>query len=176
MCFYPVCIILRPAAALSATARAHSGPGSTSGSASCRALGLADPTAAFVAEPGQKRSLLITQGRHSGAAELFLLRTPPSPHHAAPRLFPLGRARGEGGALGSRAACFGLTFRAESPGAPWRSSSGWASGPQLAASPGRDAGPAAGDTACASYPGFFSVLIVGICVLFHNFSLKAWEP
>lgn len=29
MCFYPVCIILRPAAALSAAARAHLGPGSS---------------------------------------------------------------------------------------------------------------------------------------------------
>lgn len=31
MCFYPVCIILRPAAALSAAARARSGPGPDSG-------------------------------------------------------------------------------------------------------------------------------------------------
>lgn len=92
MCFYPVCIILRLAAALSAAARAQLDPGSTS-SCSCPALGLAVPTAAFVAEPGQKRSLLITRGRHCRAAELFSLRTPPPPpssRRAAPRLFPSG--------------------------------------------------------------------------------------
>lgn len=44
MCFYPVCIILRPAAALSAAARARSGPGSDSG-CSAFAAGPADPTA-----------------------------------------------------------------------------------------------------------------------------------
>ena len=31
------------------------------------------------AAPGQKRSLLITHSRHSGAAELFLPKTPPPP-------------------------------------------------------------------------------------------------
>ena len=44
MCFYPVCIILRPAAALSAAARARLGPGSGSGW-SASTSGLADPTA-----------------------------------------------------------------------------------------------------------------------------------
>ena len=44
MCFYPVCIILRPAAALSVAVRARLGPGSDSGS-SVSAAGLADPTA-----------------------------------------------------------------------------------------------------------------------------------
>lgn len=44
MCFYPVCIILRPAAALSAAARARSGPGSDSGCLAF-AAGPADPTA-----------------------------------------------------------------------------------------------------------------------------------
>lgn len=53
---------------------------------------------ASVAAPGQKRSLLITRGRHSGAAELFSLRTHPPPLslRAAPRLFPSGDRRGEG--------------------------------------------------------------------------------
>lgn len=41
MCFYPVCIILRPAAALSAAARARLGPGSGS-RCSASAAGLAD--------------------------------------------------------------------------------------------------------------------------------------
>lgn len=44
MCFYPVCIILRPAAALSATARASSGPGCDSGCLAS-AAGPVDPTA-----------------------------------------------------------------------------------------------------------------------------------
>lgn len=44
MCFYPVCIILRPAAALSAAARARLGLGSDSG-CSASAAGPADPTA-----------------------------------------------------------------------------------------------------------------------------------
>lgn len=44
MCFYPVCIILRPAAALSAAARARLGPGSDSGCLAF-AAGPADPTA-----------------------------------------------------------------------------------------------------------------------------------
>lgn len=65
MCFYPVCIILRPAAALSAAARAQLGPSSWLPLLSldlrpCRSyvrLGTA---------LGQKRSLLITRGRHSG--------------------------------------------------------------------------------------------------------------
>lgn len=89
MCFYPVCIILRPAAALSAAARAHLGPGSIS-SCSCRSLGLADPTAAFVAEPGQKWSLLITRGRHSRARSFSLRRRHPTPPSRSAPPVPLG--------------------------------------------------------------------------------------
>lgn len=79
------------------------------------------------AAPGQKRSLLITRGRHSGAAELSLPKTPPHTHPnsrlcSVLRLFPSGDRRGEGregGALGSLAAPFVLTsLRSESPGAP----------------------------------------------------------
>lgn len=76
MCFYPVCIILRPAAALSAAARGRSGPAPTPAAQPLpKAFLILRPTAA--AAPGQKRSLLITRGRHSGAAELFSPRTPP---------------------------------------------------------------------------------------------------
>lgn len=122
MCFYPVCIILRPAAALSAAARGRSGPAPTPASQPLpKAFLILRPAA--VAAPGQKRSLLITRGRHSGAAELFSPRTPPPlPLRAVPRLFPSGDRRGEGregGALGSLAAPLGLTStRSESPGAP----------------------------------------------------------
>lgn len=127
MCFYPVCIILRPAAALSAAARAHLGPGSTS-SCSCPSLGLADPTAAFVAEPEQKWSLLITLARHSRAAELFSLKTPPHPPLlAAPRLSPKGAAEGRkskrGGWSSREPGGFaGPDLRAER--VPWRSLGG----------------------------------------------------
>lgn len=99
MCFYPVCIILRPAAALSAAARARSGLGSDSGSS------------AFTAGPADS-----TAGRRSGAwAEAEFINNPRPPLwgggaflaedatplpppclRAVPRLFPSGDRRGEG--------------------------------------------------------------------------------
>lgn len=183
MCFYPVCIILRPAAALSAAARAHLGPGSTS-SCSSRSLGLADPTAAFVAEPGQKRSLLITRGRHSRAAELFSLKTPPHPpftqRPACPLRGPLkgGRARGEGGALGSRAALLDLTFaRSESPGA--RSVSkpvGLGLRASVHSRPQQGRGRWGWGPCLHIAPGVLPILIVGTFIRFHNFFFKSLRP
>lgn len=179
MCFYPVCIILRPAAALSAAARAHLGPGSTS-SCSCPSLGLADPTAAFVAEPGQKWSLLITLARHSRAAELFSLKTPPHPHFtqrpACPLRGPLrgGRARREGGALRSRAALLNLTFaRSESHGA--RSVAklvGLGLRASVHSRPQQGRGPCDWGHRLHIAPGFLPILIVGTFIRFHNFSSK----
>lgn len=175
MCFYPVCIILRPAAALSAAARAHSGPGSPF-SCSRRAFGLADRTAAFVAEPGQKRSLLITRGRHSGAAELLWLESPPhTPFPLRPACSPQGAAEGReserGGWSSREPASPGLTSAwSGSPGAPWRSWTGRASGPRFSAGPGR-ARPRGWGHRLHITPGFLPILIVGTFV-FHNSSSK----
>lgn len=98
MCFYPVCIILRPAAALNAAARAPLGPALTP-AAQPRPQALPILRLVAGAAPGQKRSLLITCDRHSEAAEVFSLRTPPPPHTclllAVPRLFPSRDRRGE---------------------------------------------------------------------------------
>lgn len=179
MCFYPVCIILRPAAALSAAARAHLGPGSTS-SCSCRSLGLADPTAAFVAEPGQKWSLLITRGRHSRAAELFSPKTPRHPpfteRPACPLRGPLrgGRVRGEGGALGSRAALLDLTFaQNESPGI--RSVAklvGLSLRAPVHSRPLQGRGPCGWGHRLHIAPGVLPSLIIGTYIRFHSFSSK----
>lgn len=81
---------------------------------------------AAVETPGQKRSLLITRGRHSGGGAFLTEDAPPpalvSAHCAPPvplRGLPRGGSEGgEGGALGSPAALLGLTSaRSESPGA-----------------------------------------------------------
>lgn len=161
MCFYPVCIILRPAAALSAAARAHLGPGSTS-SCSAQASGLADPTAAFVAETRQKRSLLITPGRHSGAAELFLPRMPPPPSvWASPACSPQGTAEGresEPGGWSPRDPGGGarLTFARSVPRRTGRGFSGPGAGPRFA--PGPAVAPRLRTQLCTSHPAFFAHL------------------
>lgn len=89
MCFYPVCIILRPAAALSATARAQLGPalppallppGLGPGRAHGRLRSAAWAKAEFINNP---RPPLW-----GGGARLAADAT--SPPHAAPRLFPFG--------------------------------------------------------------------------------------
>lgn len=127
MCFYPVCIILRPAAALSAAARARSGPGSDSG-CSTSAAGLADSTAGR-GSGAWAEAEFINNPRPplwGGGAFLAADATPPT-HLVSARCAPPvplwepprgGNEGGEGGALGSLAALLGLTSaRSESPGA-----------------------------------------------------------
>ena len=127
MCFYPVCIILRPAAALSAAARARLGPGSGSG-CSASISGLADPTAGRGSCVWAEAEFINNPRPPLWGGGAFLSEDanhPPSPQsrRVAPRLFPSGDRRGEGvkgegGALGSLAALLGLTSaRSESPGA-----------------------------------------------------------
>ena len=128
MCFYPVCIILRPAAALSAAARARLGPGSGSG-CSTSTSGLADPTAGrgscvwaeaeFINNPRPPLwgggAFLSEDANHPPLPQVSSRSAPPVPLWGPPRG---GSERGEGGALGSLAALLGLTSaRSESPGA-----------------------------------------------------------
>ena len=128
MCFYPVCIILRPAAALSAAARARLGPGSGSG-CSASISGLADPTAGrgscvwaeaeFINNPRPPLwgggAFLSEDVNHPPLPPGSSGSAPPVPLRGPPRG---GSERGEGGALGSLAALLGLTSaRSESPGA-----------------------------------------------------------
>lgn len=145
MCFYPVCIILRPAAALSAAARARLGPGSGSRSSAlaagpCRSSGRFGSRAWAEAE-------FINNPRPPlwGGGSLLAEDAPPSLRDA-PRLLPLGDRRGEGdrgegGALGNLVALLGLTSaRCASPGAPRRSCSGWDARPTARTGPSGGAG------------------------------------
>lgn len=99
MCFYPVCIILRPAAALSAAARARSGPGSDSG-CSTSAAGLADSTAGRGSGAWAEAEFINNPRPPLWGGGAFLAADATPPHtlslRAVPRLFPSGNRRGEG--------------------------------------------------------------------------------
>lgn len=100
MCFYPVCIILRPAAALSAAARARSGPGPDSG-CSVSAAGPSDFTAGsgaraeaeFINNPQPPLwggGAFLTEDPPPLQLSSILLGAPPVPRRGPPR-------RGTGG-------------------------------------------------------------------------------
>lgn len=125
MCFYPVCIILRPAAALSAAARARLGPGSDSG-CSAFAAGLADPTAGLGGRAWAEAEFINNPRPPLWGGGAFLAEDAPPPLVSARCAPPVplrgpprgGSERGEGGALGNLAALLRLTSaRGESPDA-----------------------------------------------------------
>lgn len=98
MCFYPVCIILRPAAALSAAARASLGLGSDSGS-SISAAGLADSTAGRGSGAWAEAEFINNPRPPLWGGGAFLTEdatAPPPCLRVVPRLFPSGDRRGEG--------------------------------------------------------------------------------
>lgn len=125
MCFYPVCIILRPAAALSAAARARLGPGSDFG-CSASATGPVHPTAGRGSSAWAEAEFINNPRPPLWGGGAFLTEDAPPPPvsaHCAPPV-PLrgppkgGSEGGEGGALGSLAALLVLTSaRSESQGA-----------------------------------------------------------
>ena len=171
MCFYPVCIILRPAAALSAAARARLGPGSGSG-CSASISGLADPTAGRGSCVWAEAEFINNPRPPLWGGGAFLSEDvnhpPPSPQarRVAPRLFPSGDRRGEGvkeGRVEPSGAWRRFSAwppRGASPQAPpRRSSSGWDAGPWSAPGPGWGAGGRTGRgpdwvPACRSPPVF----------------------
>lgn len=126
MCFYPVCIILRPAAALSAAAWAHSGPGSDS-SCLASAAGPADSTAGRGSGASAEAEFINNPRPPLWGGGAFLTEdaTPPSlvSVRCAPPV-PLrgppkgGSEGGKGGALWIWVALLGLTSaRSKSPDA-----------------------------------------------------------
>lgn len=98
MCFYPVCIILRPAAALSAAARARLGPGSDFG-CSASATGPVHPTAGRGSSAWAEAEFINNPRPPLWGGGAFLTEdAPPLPPslRTAPRLFPSGDRRREG--------------------------------------------------------------------------------
>lgn len=183
MCFYPVCIILRPAAALSAAARARSGRGSGSG-CSASTAGPADPTAGRGSRAWAEAEFINNPRPPLWGGGAFL--TEDAPPHLVCALRPAcspqgtaeGREGGEGGALGSLAALPRLTSaRSGSPGAAGakllrpgrraRSSRGrsWGAAGATGRGPGRD-------PVCRSHPEFPSTQIVHRFLVFLTFLKK----
>ncbi|KAF6104386.1 hypothetical protein HJG60_011330 [Phyllostomus discolor] len=95
MCFYPVCIILRPAAALSAAARARSGPGPDSG---CSVF-VSGPSEFTAGSGAWAEAEFINNPRPPlwGGGAFLTEDTPPNSRLCSvPRLFPSGDRGGEG--------------------------------------------------------------------------------
>lgn len=167
MCFYPVCIILRPAAALSAAARARLGPGADSG-CSAFAAGLADPTTGLGSRAWAEAEFINNPRPPLWGGGAFLAEDAPPPLVSARCAPPVplrgpprgGSERGEGGALGSLAALLCLTSaRGESPDAAEAKLLRLGRWATVRTRPQPDAGSRTGpgparDPVCTSHPEF----------------------